>query len=72
MSRADLMEVEAFNYWRSMRKLNAEYRRPFILPDDIEDIKAELEAMALHTDWPLLRKRCVSAIEEPAAVEDVA
>lgn len=64
MKLADHMEVELLNYWLSMRKLNALYRLNVCMPDDIEDVKAELEAMAMHTDWPLLRVRCMDAIDE--------
>lgn len=66
------MEVEALNYWLSMRKLNALYRLNVCLPDDIEDVKTELEAMAINTDWPLLRVRCRDAINDANIATDVA
>ena len=72
MRRSAQMEVEFLNYCISMRKLNALYRHRVTLPDEIEDTKAELEAMAMHTEWPLLRLRCVEAIDEAGLAVDVA
>lgn len=72
MNKSAVMEVEAFNYWLSSRKLNALFRMRVCMPDDIDDTKAELEAMAMHTDWPLLRLRCKAAIDEANIAVDVA
>lgn len=75
MDKSAIKEVEAFNYWTSMRKLNALYRVPVAAPDDIEDAKAELEAMAMHTEWGLLHDRCMDVLETTDIIvsdEDVA
>lgn len=71
MNRADVMEVEALNYWLSMRKLNALYRIA-CMPDDIDDVKAELVAMSMHTEWPQLRSRCNAAVNDANIATDVA
>jgi hypothetical protein len=69
-----IMEVEALNYWISSCKLNALYRLRTPALDDIEDAKAELEAMAMHTDWHRLHDLCNAALDEdlPLPNEDVA
>ncbi len=72
MKLADHMEVELLNYWLSMRKLNALFRMSAPMPDDIDDTRAELEAMAMHTSWPLLQVRCLEAIDEAHRAADVA
>lgn len=66
------MEVELFNYWLAMRKMNALYRMNVFMPDEAEDVRAELEAIKMHTDWPLLRDRCADAIVEANLALDVA
>jgi hypothetical protein len=66
------MEVELLNYWLSMRKLNALFRLNACMADDIDDTRAELEAMAMHTTWPLLETRCLEAIDEAHRAADVA
>ena len=72
MKLSDHMEVELLNYWLSMRKLNALYRMNVCMPDDIDDTRAELEAMSMHTNWPLLRVKCLEAIDEAHRAADVA
>ena len=72
MNQSDIMEVELLNYWLSMRKLNALYRLNVCMPDDIDDTRAELEAISLYTPWPLLRTRCLEAIHEARLAADVA
>jgi hypothetical protein len=72
VNQSDIMEVELLNYWLSMRKLNALFRQNVAAPDDIDDTKAELEAISMYTPWPLLRTRCLAAIHEARLAADVA
>ena len=72
MKRSAEMEVEFLNYCISMRKLNALFRLSAPMPDDIDDTKAELEAISMYTPWPLLRTRCLEAVHEARLAADVA
>lgn len=52
------MEVEAAIYWRSARTLAALRLIPELTPalaDKSNETFADLEAVAMHSDWPKLR-----------------
>ena len=69
--RAAEMEVEASNYWNSMRKLNAAYYADAPNPSEIEDAARDLGDIFCVTEWSRLERRCLEAVD-PHARESVA
>lgn len=58
----NVREVEARNYWRAARQVNALRREPAPHPADMEDAVSELEAIVANSDWLYLRRLCIGLI----------
>lgn len=59
------MEVEALIYWRSTRKLAALKMLPSLTPALLAacgEAVEELEAVAMHSEWPGLRAAAARAL----------
>lgn len=53
-----LLEQEARWFWDAMSEINA-IKRSTADPTLMQSAIEEIEAIALNTDWPLLRRRCL-------------
>jgi len=58
-----LLEQEARWFWDAMSEINA-LKRSTADPALMQSAIEEIETIALNTDWPLLRRRCLQQIAE--------